>query len=289
MILKELKSTFKGALSETYPDTEIDSFFYLLAEEFLKLSPVETVLKRDETIAKNSSEIWMDAISRLKNHEPVQYIIGKTEFYNLVFQVNSHVLIPRPETEELVDHILNHISHIPKKKLKILDIGTGSGCIAIALAKNLPEAEISAMDVSKEALKMAGINASLNEVNIELIQADVLKLEALSGHYDIIVSNPPYIRFSEKELMQKNVLNFEPELALFVTDSDPLIFYRKIANLAKSGLKENGFLYFEINEFLGDDLIMLLTNLGFKNVQLVTDIYNKNRMVKAGINILCNN
>lgn len=283
MTVKELKSFFKLSLSEIYPDTEIESFFYLLAEEFLSLSPVETVIKSSETIDKNTEEKWKDALSRLKKNEPVQYIIGKTEFFGLPFQVNPHVLIPRPETEELVELVLKDISQQPNKKLKFLDIGTGSGCIAISLAKHLPSATISAMDVSEEALAVAMINADLNEVNLQKIHADVLQLNSLSETYDIIVSNPPYIRHLEKKLMHKNVLDFEPELALFVEDANPLLFYQKIAELAKASLTENGQLYFEINEFLAEDLIHLLQKEGFDKIRLFKDVYDKNRMIKAEV------
>lgn len=282
MTLKELKSYFKLSLFETYPITEIDSFFYLLAAEFLQLSPVETVLKAEEVIDKKIQQKWFDAISRLTNHEPIQYIIGTTEFYGLPFQVNPNILIPRPETEELVEHILKEVSHYPDKKLKILDIGTGSGCIAVTLAKHLPKAEVSAMDVSKEALKTAMTNAVINDVNLHKIHADILQLQSLPNHYDIIVSNPPYIRYSEKKMMKKNVLNFEPEIALFVDDSDPLLFYRKIAQLARKHLRENGWLFFEISEFFGEEVMNLLKDEGFPKIQLLRDIYDKNRMIKAG-------
>ncbi len=170
------------------------------------------------------------------------------------------------------------------EKLRILDIGTGAGCIAVALAKNLPDAEISAMDVSEEALKVAEENAKINKVDVHYFQGDILTMESLPEKYHFIVSNPPYVRLSEKRMMDSNVVDFEPELAIFVTDEDPLLFYRKIAQLAKRQLTENGKLFFEINEYLGEDLLALIIDEGFENIHLIKDIYGKNRMLKCSYN-----
>ena len=223
-------------------------------------------------------------MEELKKEVPIQYLLGKTHFYGLDFEVNENVLIPRPETEELVEWIINENKAIDKKKkVKILDIGTGSGCIAISLAKNLPNAEVYAIDVSKKALETAKRNAISNNVEIIFMLKNVLELEILKSNYDIIVSNPPYVRNLEKEEIKKNVLDYEPHLALFVEDNDALIFYRKIASLAQKNLLENGQLYFEINQYLGKEMTDLLEEMNFKNIELRKDIYDNDRMIKGNI------
>ena len=233
---------------------------------------------------------YENALKALKNHEPIQYIIGQTEFYGLPFYVNENTLIPRPETEELVELILsnttanNHLELVEvNNQFNILDIGTGTGCIAISLAKQLPNANVSAIDVSAKALEMANKNAQLNQVDINFIENDILKIcnsELDSAtKFDIIVSNPPYVRQLEKQQMQDNVLNHEPHLALFVEDENPLIFYRAITQFATKNLKPNGELYFEINEYLGKEMMALLEAFGFKNIQLKQDLFGKDRMI----------
>jgi release factor glutamine methyltransferase len=224
-------------------------------------------------------EKFLKAITRLKNYEPIQYIIGDTEFYGLVFKVNPSVLIPRPETEELVDWIIKDCED--DKKINILDIGTGSGCIAISLAKNLPNAKVFALDVSNEALKTANQNAINNGVEVEFIEADILSYNSLDIQFDLIVSNPPYVRELEKQMMSANVLDHEPHLALFVEDDDALLFYRKITDVAADILKPNGQLFFEINESLGESTKQLLDNSNYKNIELKKDIFEKDRMIKA--------
>jgi release factor glutamine methyltransferase len=197
----------------------------------------------------------------------------------LDFEVNSNVLIPRPETEELVAWILSDCKQEPLKDFKILDIGTGSGCIAIALAKNISQAEIAAIDVSAEALELAQKNAQTNGVPVTFLCQNILETEDLQGQFDVIVSNPPYVRNLEKAEIKKNVLEHEPHLALFVEDNDALLFYRKIATLAQKNLKENGKLYFEINQYLGLEMVGLLTAMGFVDVELRKDIYGNDRMI----------
>ncbi len=227
-------------------------------------------------------EKFENAIYRLKKNEPIQYIIGETEFYGLPFKVNKHTLIPRPETEELVDWV---ISEIPPLGFRgILDIGTGSGCIAVSLAKNLPNAKVSALDISMEALKVARENAQINTVTIDFFPCDILKAEQLPEKYDIIVSNPPYVRESERDKMQPNVLNHEPASALFVEDKEPLVFYQAIARLSKTVLNPGGVLYFEINEYLGKDLQEVLTTEGFGKIIVKKDIFGKDRMLKCQLN-----
>jgi len=231
-------------------------------------------------------EEFQKAILRLKNFEPIQYIVGETEFYGLPFKVNRHTLIPRPETEELVEWIISGqklITNNPKS-ITILEVGTGSGCIAISLAKNLPNSRIFALDVSVEALKIARENAEINEVEIEFFQTDILTVEDLPKQFDIIVSNPPYVRELEKELMQQNVLRYEPESALYVANEDPLVFYRVISKLAKNHLKPNGTLFFEINEYLATEMIALLKSEGFQNIEINKDIFGKDRMLKCSPN-----
>lgn len=285
MKLKEIKSKFNDDLHGIYPGLEIDSFFKLLSEAYLNLSPVEIVLQADMEIEPAIQEKFSAALKRLKAYEPIQYIIGRTEFFGLPLKVNPDTLIPRPETEELVKLTLQEVAEAnTAEKLRILDIGTGAGCIAVALAKNLPDAEISAMDVSEEALKVAEENAKINKVDVHYFQGDILTMESLPEKYHFIVSNPPYVRLSEKRMMDSNVVDFEPELAIFVTDEDPLLFYRKIAQLAKRQLTENGKLFFEINEYLGEDLLALIIDEGLENIHLIKDIYGKNRMLKCSYN-----
>jgi len=281
MVLKEFKEAFSKQLSEKYPKTEIDTFFFILVEEYLDLQRIDTVLKPEFLITTNKLSLLNSALQRLQNEEPIQYILGKTEFYGFSFLVNKNTLIPRPETEELVETILEGANAF--KALQILDIGTGSGCIPISLAKKLPKATIFAIDVSKEALAIAKKNASRNNVAINFLQEDILKTEILAQKFDIIVSNPPYVRALEKVAIKNNVLANEPHLALFVEDNNPLIFYDKIANLAKKYLRKNGMLYFEINEYLGKEMIDLLVLKGFKDIQLKKDLFGKDRILKASI------
>ena len=279
MTIKALKDIFQDELAGIYPKEEGLSFFYLLCEAYLNKSRIDIALTPILEIRPDIETSFLKALDQLKIEFPIQYIIGETEFMDLVFEVNEQVLIPRPETEELISWILNTSS----KKLNntILDIGTGSGCIPIVLAKNLPESSIEAMDVSVKALEIAKKNAIRNKVHIKFIHKDILKIDALQNSYDIIVSNPPYVRESEKKLMQNNVLKYEPDLALYVSDSDPLIFYKQISKLAAKGLKPNGYLYFEINQYLGAAIVELLTNMGFKNIELKKDIYGVDRMIRA--------
>ena len=281
MKISDLKSIFKKTLSELYPSEEIQSFFNILSEKYLNLSRIEIALNPERTISETKADKFQKAILRLQNHEPVQYIIGETEFYGLPFKVNTHTLIPRPETEELVEWILSGFP--PSGARGILDIGTGTGCIAISLAKNLPNAKISALDISEEALKIAEANAKLNKVEVNFFQTDILAAETLPKKYDVIVSNPPYVRELEKKQMQQNVLKYEPHSALYVKDEDPLLFYRAISRLAKNHLNPGGKLFFEINEYLAYEMTELLKAAGFKNIEIKKDIYGKDRMLKCKI------
>ena len=286
MILKEFKLFFNEALSAIYPKTEIDSFFFILMEEKLKLQRIDTVLNSDLLITNKNLIDLKNIVKRLQKEEPIQYIIGNTEFYGLPFLVDKNTLIPRTETEELVAWVLDEIKVLTNNKiteLSILDIGTGTGCIPISLAKNLTSLNISAIDISPEALLIARQNAILNKVTIEFIELDILNAESLPQEYDVIISNPPYVRELEKEEIKNNVLENEPHLALFVADENPLIFYNKIADLAKQQLSKNGMLFFEINQYLGKETVNMLVKKGFKNIQLKKDLFGNDRMIKACI------
>ena len=286
MILKEFKLFFNEALSAIYPKTEIDSFFFILMEEKLKLQRIDTVLNSDLLITNKNLIDLKNIVKRLQKEEPIQYIIGNTEFYGLPFLVDKNTLIPRTETEELVAWVLDEIKVLTNNKiteLSILDIGTGTGCIPISLAKNLTSLNISAIDISPEALLIARQNAILNKVTIEFIELDILNTESLPQEYDVIISNPPYVRELEKEEIKNNVLENEPHLALFVEDENPLIFYNKIADLAKQQLSKNGMLFFEINQYLGKETVNMLVKKGFKNIQLKKDLFGNDRMIKACI------
>lgn len=279
MILKSLHTFFNDELIGYYPDTEIESFFNLLSEDILNLKRIAISQNLYAVVSGKKYERFQKAIAKLKNYEPIQYILGNTEFYGLIFEVNPSVLIPRPETEELVSWIIDDCKD--RQDISVLDIGTGSGCIAISLAKNLKHAKVYALDVSEDALKLAKLNATKNEVDIEFIEADILDCDLGNIKFDVIVSNPPYVRELEKEAMSANVLNHEPHLALFVKDDDALLFYRKIAEISENILKPNGQLYFEINESFGEPTKELLANNSFNNIELKMDIFEKDRMIKA--------
>ncbi|WP_412985446.1 peptide chain release factor N(5)-glutamine methyltransferase [Pontimicrobium sp. IMCC45349] len=284
MQLKALKIYFKNGLKGYYPNEEIESFFLIASEFYLGYKRIDISLKADEVVNPKNYNHFQELIERLKNYEPIQYILGETEFFGLPFKVNESVLIPRPETEELVDWIINSvIPHSVEKQINILDIGTGSGCIAISLAKNIPNAKVYALDVSKDALSVAQQNAQQNNVDITFVNANVLELnsELNDLQFDVIVSNPPYVRELEKELMHDNVLKHEPHLALFVEDDNALVFYRVIAELSQKLLKENGLLFFEINEYLGVQMKQLLSENKFQDIELRQDINQKDRMTKA--------
>ncbi|MCA6423369.1 MAG: peptide chain release factor N(5)-glutamine methyltransferase [Flavobacterium sp.] len=303
MLLKSYKTKFIKELSLLYDDKEMESFFYLILEYFHQIKRIDLALNPE--MEMNSSQLlrWESVLSDLKKQKPIQYILGETEFYGLPFLVNENTLIPRPETEELVELIIkqNSKSEIPpgpkvngaklNSKLKILDIGTGSGCIAISLAKNISNAEVFAIDISEKALAAAQKNAEINKVKVNFIQADILKINNLEQlptsvfqlptTFDIIVSNPPYVRNSEKAEINPNVLEYEPHLALFVKDEDALLFYRKIAKLALNNLTSKGKLYFEINQYLGKETVELIKSFGFRNVVLQKDIYGNDRMIEG--------
>lgn len=284
MKIKEYRTQFIQELTPIYDAGEAESFFYLIVEEKHQLKRIDLALHPDLVFSEAEIVVWNSILEQLKQEIPVQYLLGKTSFYGLDFEVNENVLIPRPETEELVEWILeSQKSRIESQNIRILDIGTGSGCIAISLAKNLPNTTVFAIDVSEKALATAKRNAENNSVNITFINQNILETVDLEQQFDIIVSNPPYVRNLEKEEIKKNVLDNEPHLALFVEDNDALIFYKKIAELAQKNLSENGQLYFEINQYLGKEMIDLLEKMNFAAIELRKDIYGNDRMIRASM------
>ncbi|WP_367182401.1 peptide chain release factor N(5)-glutamine methyltransferase [Winogradskyella sp.] len=282
----DLKHTFHRELDIIYGKAEVERFFFLSCEHYLNISRIQLTLEPELTFTTSETDIFFKTLEDLKRQKPIQYILGETEFYGLIFKVNSNVLIPRPETEELVDWIIKSHSDIKNKRLKILDIGTGSGCIAISLAKHLPNVEVSALDISKEAIEVARHNADINNVDVAFIEADILNksnwdLSFDILEFDIIVSNPPYVRQLEKAEMKPNVLDNEPDLALFVPNENPLMYYEAIMNFTVNNLKPQGHLYFEINQYLGNDTEQLLIDANFQNVELRKDLNGNDRMLKA--------
>lgn len=286
MRLKDIQDIYHKELDDLFGNNEVDSFFNLLIEYYLDLKRIHLVLEPEYVITKEEEQPLFEALAHLKLQKPIQYILGETEFYGLPFKVNAHTLIPRPETEELVNWVLDsHTNSSKDSQLKILDIGTGSGCIAISLAKNLPNVKVSALDVSEDALKIAKQNAALNTVDVAFSHDNILspghvELDSASK-YDVIVSNPPYVRNLEKLEIQPNVLDNEPHLALFVDDDNPLQFYKAICEFAQFNLKDKGVLYFEINEYLGEEMIQLLKDFDFKTIELKKDMFGKDRMIKG--------
>lgn len=278
MQLLQLKNSFIEPLLSIYGEGESQQFFYMLSEVYLGCSKIDIALQPNQIIDAEQLNKFEEAKQRLLINEPIQYIIGGAYFYGNDFEVNEHTLIPRPETEELVDWI---VKDSKQQSLQILDIGTGSGCIAISLAQQLPKATMTAMDVSAEALKVAQQNAISMNVEVQFVPQDILKLPKFETSFDVVVSNPPYVRELEKEAMSANVLDYEPDSALFVANENPLVFYKKIAELFLAQAKTTAVLYFEINEYLAAELTALLYKLGFTFVEVRQDFREKDRMLKA--------
>tara|TARA_R110002111_G_scaffold31503_3_gene64379 strand:- start:949 stop:1812 length:864 start_codon:yes stop_codon:yes gene_type:complete len=282
MLLKEIKNIYHLELDPLFPKEEVDSFFYLVIDHYLGLERFILAMQPNLVVSKENEDPLFFALSQLKQERPIQHILGKAHFCELEFRVDENVLIPRPETEELVYWIINEVQKgDPREEVKILDIGTGSGCIAISLAKNLPNAKVYALDISKKALQIAGENAMDNGVDIVFLEADILSLEGFKDKFDVIVSNPPYVRELEKLEMKNNVVEHEPGLALFVSDGDPLIFYKKITRFALSHLKKGGVLFFEINQYLGEETKQLLEAENFSEIELRKDMFGNDRMLKG--------
>jgi release factor glutamine methyltransferase len=268
---------FKEELCGVYDKSELGQLLQIAFSHYLNLSRIDLALSRDRELTEEDLNKITLVVNELKQQKPLAQIIGIWEFFGIPIKVNEHTLIPRPETEELVQLITNENSH----PLSILDIGTGSGCIAIALKSNFPKTNVYGFDVSEKALKMAKSNAMTNKLEIIFNKQDILKWEHQDKEYDVIVSNPPYITQKEKALMNKNVLDYEPHLALFVENDTPLLFYNAIAEFAVHHLAKNGRLYFEINEFYGNEVKRLLADKNFKNVNIVKDINEKDRIVSC--------
>lgn len=284
MVLSDLKIKMISLLATGFEKTEIESFFYLLIDFRLNVSKMDFLLNPSLNVSTEDARFFESAIQKLKSEQPIQYIIGETEFFGLQFKVTENTLIPRPETEELVDWILKDQTLIDNKELRIFDVGTGTGCIPISLAKNLVSAKVTTVDVSEEAIKIAQENAISNNVAVSFVNDSILEpkiVNDLKNKFDIIVSNPPYVRNLEKQEIKKNVLDYEPHLALFVEDNDALIFYKKIAEYALNHLKKDGVLYFEINQYLGNETVELIKCLGFKTIELRKDLSGNDRMIKA--------
>jgi len=277
MLAKDYKTLFVEKLTPLYDLLETESFFYIILEDLHQMKRIDLALDPGFSFSDEELEKWNSITEKLQKEIPIQYILGNAHFYGLEFEVNENTLIPRPETEELVEWIVKKNEF--KGKIKILDIGTGSGCIAISLAKNLQDATVFAIDVSEKALETAKRNAMKNEADVTFLLKNILETEDLGQNFDIIVSNPPYVRNLEKEEIKKNVLDYEPHLALFVEDDDALIFYRKIAELGQKNLVEKGQLYFEINQYLGTEMMDLLQAKNFKDIELRKDIYDNDRMI----------
>lgn len=285
MLLREVKNIFHTELDPLYPKEEVNSFFSILIEHYLNLERFALALQPDLMVSKENETPMFDALSRLKLKEPIQHIIGTCHFMDMDFKVSKDVLIPRPETEELVRWIIEEVKGLYSeerntKELRILDIGTGSGCIAISLAKTLNNSKIYALDISSDALKIAKANAASNSVEIILLEKNILADE-LDHEFDIIVSNPPYVRELEKKVMHQNVLDYEPYQALFVSDEDPLVFYKRITNISSKHLVKGGSLFFEINQYLGKETEQLLKDHNFSEIELRKDMFGNDRMLKG--------
>jgi len=309
--MKHSIAHIQKSLFEIYSESEINAFIGIIAQEICGWTTAQFLLNKNTILNDEQQEKIKKIVARLQNHEPIQYILGKTEFYSLPFEVNKNTLIPRPETEELVDWI---ISGHKNSAGKLLDIGTGSGCIAISLAKYLPKMEVWALDISEKALEIAKRNAEKNRVKVDFYKKNILKKhchcgldpqssekrgdsdfrqndrlnEGIAGQarndsdgFDVIVSNPPYVLENEKTEIQKNVLEFEPHQALFVPNENPLLFYKAIADCAREKLKKGGALYFEINRMFGKEIAEMLGEKGFFEIEIRKDLSGNERMIKC--------
>ena len=281
-LVRDIRKYYCEQLCSVYDNDEATAMILILLEHYFKITRVKMALEPDMRLSESEMLTFHFAVKDLLKNKPIQYIIGETEFCDLKFKVNENVLIPRPETSELVMNIVNRQKTKDKRQLSILDIGTGSGCIAISLAKNIPDSKVYALDISEKALDVAKENAFNNNVDVTFINDDILSLKnKIETKFDIIVSNPPYVRELEKADMRDNVLNWEPHNALFVSDNDPLIFYRNILEFAKTNLNQDGEIWFEINEYLGKEMTDLCKEYGFSDIQIFEDFRGKERVVKV--------
>lgn len=269
----------RQSLKEYYPITEINAFIKIIFKDIFNINILDIYTGKDINLSDNQLKELEGILGRLKKYEPIQYIIGYTEFYGIQLQVNSNVLIPRPETEEMVDVILKENKET--ENLNILDIGTGSGCIALVMANNLKTPKVTGWDISEKALETARSNAQKLKLDIIFEKKDILNIDLTNQQYDIIVSNPPYVTEEEKAYMEHNVLDWEPENALFVPDNDPLLYYDAIARFGLKTLLENGRIYFEINQLFGKEMANKMQLLGYRDVSILKDMAGKDRIIKA--------
>ena len=288
MTIRELEKSFIDQLSASYGFEEAHSLAWLSISHVCRLSRTQYLNAKQNAPSMTEEALLLKVLEELKTGKPLQYVLGETEFYGLPFKVNPSVLIPRPETEELVDWIIKDLKSTYSEfaSVKIIDIGTGSGCIPIALQKNIPAIQAFGIDISKAALDTANTNSALNNSEAIFFNDDIFNItqpQVIESKYNLIISNPPYVTYAEKEQMHRNVLAFEPHNALFVSNDDPLIFYRAIVLFALTHLKENGKLFLEINENLGTETVSLLSQYGFENIELRSDLRGRPRMIKAGM------
>lgn len=277
--MNRIKEYIGNSLKHIYPPGELKSIIHIICRDILELPDTDIYICKDINLSVKKQTLLEEAVGRLSRHEPIQYVVGYTDFYGLTFTVKPGVLIPRPETEELVALIINENKE--KENIRILDIGTGSGCIAVSLSKNLPEAAVEAWDISEAALSIAQENNQRLNANVTFEKVDVLSHMDIKKKYDVIVSNPPYIAESEKAAMDKNVLDWEPGSALFVPDSDPLVFYKRIAELGITNLHDGGKLYVEINRAYGNKVAQMLGATGYREVKVIKDLFGNDRIIKA--------
>ena len=281
-LVKDIRNYYCEQLCSIYDKDEANAMILILFEHYFNISRVKMALEPELRLSESEMLTFHFAVKDLLKNKPLQYIIGETEFCDLKFKVNESTLIPRPETSELVTKIVNGQQTTDNRQISILDIGTGSGCIAISLAKHIAGSNVYALDISEKALEIAKENAISNNVDVTFIHDDILSLKNnIETKFDIIVSNPPYVRELEKAEMRDNVLNWEPHTALFVSDNDPLIFYRTILEFAKTHLNENGEVWFEINEYLGKEMTELCKAMGFSDVEIQKDFRGKERVILA--------
>jgi release factor glutamine methyltransferase len=277
--IKDIKLYLSGELRILYPEPEINALSGIIVKAVLKFPVLYTLALPDTGVTQKQAQQIIRICRELKTGKPLQYILGYTNFYNCTIRVNGDTMIPRPETEELVDLIIKENRGFTGS---ILDIGTGSGCIAVALAVNLPGARVTGIDISEGAILKAQENAGLNNVRVSFYRADILNSDPYSfARTDIIVSNPPYVTESEKRFMARNVLEYEPHTALFVPDADPLVFYNAITSIASAIMTPGGRLYFEINEAMGKQMSLLLESAGFSPVKIISDLNGKERIIKG--------
>lgn len=275
--MRRINNYIQDSLQSIYSPQELKSIKMALSLDVLGLNQMDIYLSKDIKLSRSQWQKLKTAVGRLAQHEPLQYVVGSAYFYGSKFKVKAGVLIPRPETEELVDLILRE----NKGEYSLLDIGTGSGCIALSIAKSNASAKVEAWDVSDDALRIARINRKELGVDVRFKKQDVLTYQPKSKRVDVIVSNPPYITYEEQALMKENVLAWEPHLALFVENHNPLLFYNRIAEIGLTILKKGGRLYFEINQAFGHEMWQLLEQKGYKNVQVLKDVFGKDRIVTA--------